>query len=363
MDKKIFIENVSDTLRIPSSRRRFISHLALGAAGTAFSSMPSFGTQAAAALDAGNSTVSCVTGSDRRDMVCQVLKPLESEIKRAIRGKQIVIKPNLVGSETFLGITHPDAVRGLLDFLKPIYDGQVQIAESTGRQYTDLPGTVKHFHLYKYFPLLDEYNVKLVDLNAQKHEVQWLLGKNGHPHDIRVIEPYLNPNNYMISLSRMKTHNCLVVTLSAKNMLMGCPLVDSIRHDKSRMHDPGLRNFNYNMFLLAMKVKPQLAVLDGLETMEGNGPNGGTRIDHKIALASTDFVAADRVACQLMGVNFGDVGYLTYCADGGLGQGDLSRINIIGANPADHVIVYKMHDNFHGDDSRESQLSWKGLRP
>ena len=88
---------------------------------------------------------------------------------------------------------------------------------------------------------------------------------------------------------------------------------------------------NFNVFLLAQKVQPRLAVLDGLEGMEGNGPNHGTLVDHRVALASTDFIAADTVACQLMGVDRGDVGYLTYCSNAGIGQGDLSRIKIIGS--------------------------------
>ena len=94
--------------------------------------------------------------------------------------------------------------------------------------------------------------------------------------------------------------------------------------------------------------------------MEGNGPNNGTLVGHHVALASTDFIAADTVACQLMGVDRGDVGYLTYCSNAGIGQGDLSKITIIGdENPADHVYKYRMHDNFWGDKNREGHLSWK----
>ena len=37
------------------------------------------------------------------------------------------------------------------------------------------------------------------------------------------------------------------------------------------------------------------AVLDGWEGMEGNGPGDGTMVPSRIAIASTDFVAADRV--------------------------------------------------------------------
>ncbi len=359
MDERVFIDEVSDILKIRQNRRNFMKKLVLGTAGTAFASLTSNGPSNAAVVDAGESTVSLVTGTDRREMVYQALKPLEQEIRNGIRGKQVVIKLNMVGNETNLGVTHPDAVRGILDFLKPIYTQQVQIAESTGRRYRDLPGTIKHFHIYRYFPLVDEYNVKLVDLNAQPYTVEWVLNKEGRPLDIRIIDNFLNPDNYFISVCRPKAHNCLVVTLSAKNMLMGAPLVDGTRHDKSRMHSPGLKKMNFNVFLLARKVQPRLAVIDGLEGMEGNGPNNGTLVDHRFALASTDFIAADSITCQLMGVDFGDVGYLTYCSNAGIGHGDSSKIKIIGANPAKLVKTYRMHDNFLGSENSEGHLSWK----
>ena len=50
-----------------------------------------------------------------------------------------------------------------------------------------------------------------------------------------------------------------------------------------------------------------------------------------------------------MGIPFEDLGYLTYCAVDNLGQGDRSRINVVGEDPADrvdpkdHVIAYKRH--------------------
>ena len=65
------------------------------------------------------------------------------------------------------------------------------------------------------------------------------------------------------------------------------------------------------------------------------------------------FCAADRIGCQLMGVDFGDVGYLTYSANAGIGQGDLSKIDIIGPDPAKYVKKYKMHERFEG------MLEWK----
>ncbi|MFC1606510.1 DUF362 domain-containing protein [Candidatus Latescibacterota bacterium] len=362
MEHRIFHDEVADLLRVPNDRRSFLRKLAAGTAGAAFSSLVSVDAPSAAKnietyeapkLDTVMSDVSFVTGSDRRDNVYKALKPFEEEIRRGIKGKRVLIKPNMVGRETILCATHPDAVRGVLDFLEPFHKGPVYIGESTGRRYRDMPGTIKHFHLYDYFSIKDEFDVRLVDLNAESSTVQWVVGKEGRPLDIRIIDTFLDPDNYIISVCRPKTHNCMVVTMNAKNMLFGAPHVDGIRHDKGRMHSAGYKNMHFNMFLLSQKVQPQLSVVDGVEGMEGNGPTAGTPVNHGVAFASTDFVAADSFGCLLMDVPFEDVGYLTYCTNAGIGQGDLEKIRIIGPDPTDYIKTYKLHDRY------EAFMVWK----
>ena len=143
MSERIFLDEVSDILRIRQNRRSFMTKLLLGAAGTAFGSLTSVSPPHAATVDAGRSTVSFVTGSDRHEMVYQALKPLERKIKKEIKGKQVILKPNLVGNNQPLCATHADALRGVLDFLKPIYKQQVLIGESTGRRYGGKSGTFR----------------------------------------------------------------------------------------------------------------------------------------------------------------------------------------------------------------------------
>jgi uncharacterized protein (DUF362 family) len=357
MDQRIFLEDAADIMRLPKGRRSFLKTLALGGAGAAFSTLTSSGNAFAAKVEAPDARVSLVTGADRRDNIHHALEPLKREIKRALRTKKrILIKPNLVGNETILGVTHPDAVRGLLDIIKPLAgDMPISIGESTGRRYDDLPGTVKHYVIYNYFPLEREYGVTLVDLNAESFTTEWVLGPNGAPMDIRTADRLRDPDTYVIALNRLKAHNCVCITISAKNILMGCPVVDGWRHDKKRMHSGTLRNMNYNLFLLARNIQPDLAVVDGLEGMEGNGPNHGQQIDHGVAMASTDFIALDSIGCELMNVYVTDVGYLTFCGAAGIGQTDRDKIKVIGADPSMHVIPYRMHDNFH----ERGQLSWK----
>ena len=85
----------------------------------------------------------------------------------------------------------------------------------------------------------------------------------------------------------------------------------------------------------------------------GNGPAHGTPVDHKVALAGPDYVSVDRIGSELMGIPWENIGYLNYCADTGLGQGDRSKIDIIGQNVKKHVIKYKLHDSI------ERQYKWK----
>ena len=95
-------------------------------------------------------------------------------------------------------------------------------------------------------------------------------------------------------------------------------------------------------------------MLDGYEGMEGDGPIRGTAVPHRIAIASRDFVAADRVALEAMGVDPTWVGYLQYCGAVGLGNYDLARIDVRGETIASVARKYKMNANF------DREIQWMG---
>jgi uncharacterized protein (DUF362 family) len=57
------------------------------------------------------------------------------------------------------------------------------------------------------------------------------------------------------------------------------------------------------MMVTAQRLNWGASVIDGYEGMEGNGPNSGTPMPSRIAVASVDYVAADRVAAETMGVD------------------------------------------------------------
>ncbi len=333
-------------------RRHFLKSISLGTAALAFNPLGMTTAFSAEAATSGKSVLSFVTGTNRSEMIYEALRPFQREIMDGIREKQIIIKPNLVVTNVPLCATHVDAVRGLLEFLKPLYPEKIIIAEST----ISSDGTMTGFKNYGYLPLAQDFNVEFVDLNERPTIPLTILDKNLHPLQIPFIDSYLDPNNYFISIARLKTHDRVVATLGLKNMVMGAPLRSYTgRNYKPLMHPSGPRWLNYNMFLIANRIHPQLTILDGVEGHEGNGPISGTPIQHGVALAGMDYIAADRIGAELMGINIGDIGYLNYCASAGMGQIDRSNIEIIGGkDPADYVKKYKLHENI------EQQLTWKG---
>ena len=333
------------------SRRSFMRNLSVGTAGTALGSVTIPSSSDALFGKNEKSRVSFVTGNDRRDMVIETLKPFKKEIEEGIRDKQVVIKTNFVSNGTPLCATHPDAVRGLLDFLEPMYKKQIIIAESTA----SAQGTEKLFEEYGYLPLKNKYNVKLVELNEQPASPELILGKSLNPHRIEIIDALRDRNSYIFSITRMKSHNVVVATLGLKNMVMGSPqkVYKKVNY-KFMMHGAGPWWLNYNIFLVAKTVRPNFTVIDGLVGMEGNGPIKGTPVEHGVAFAGPDVIAVDRIGVELMGVDIADVGYLNYCAGEGYGQIDRDKIKIIGSkDPADYVIKYKLHENI------DWQLKWK----
>jgi uncharacterized protein (DUF362 family) len=339
-----------------ATRRDFLKASMLSTAGLAAGLIPTVGaveaTTAATPAAAGRFTsrVSLTTGKDRADLAFKALEPFKKEIAAAIGDKRVILKPNNVIIDRPLCATHADNLEGILEFLKSIGKTNVVIAESpaVGR-------AMQGFDNYGYTRFSGKYGVKFLDLDTEGFEVlQCIDQKDFQPHPIRVSKLMLDPGNFIISAAKLKTHDLVGITLSLKNIVVGAPIKDTGagyrvnapnngKSDKPITHGGGTRGINYNLFALSQKLHPHLAVIDGYEGMEGTGPVNGTPVDHKVCLASLDWLAADRVGAELMGVDFSQIGYLTYCARAGdRGQADLKKIEILGPAIKDHVKTYQL---------------------
>lgn len=305
------------------------------------------------------SVVAVSNGSGRRNNMRESLEAIEDQIMPVLRTrKHVVIKPNIVSTDNQLASTHVDALHGILDFLEPRFKGPVIIAESSAG-YT----TAGYDH-FGYKAAISEHKplqVSLVDLNEEgRYEMGSILNADLHMTPVRLAARLVDPDAFVICSAILKTHNTVVATLSLKNMALGAPLHSARKEGKGwndkRLYHGGVRQTHVDIAMTAQRLQPAfgVTVLDGWEGMEGNGPASGSLVPSKIAVASTDFVAADRVGIEVMGINPDWVGYLGFCAQAGVGEADISKIEVRGAKLAAVTKKYRMHDDI------ERELKWMG---
>ncbi len=333
-----------------------------------------------------HSQVALVRGDDRYRNTLAALEHIAADIKLSAR-RHVLVKPNFVVTDKPLASTHVDAVRAVLDLVRDRFQGPITIAEGPSSR-----PAAEGFHRHGYEPLASTYGAELLDLNHDEPVPVRVYDRKLRPLRLHVARTVLE-SDFRISVGPPKTHDVVMVTLSLKNMIMGSlishyshgltsgdgagldiaglkkrllrlvprwvsqlPIVEWMQFwamstlepsDKMKMHQ-SYPVINLNLALLAPLVKPHLAVIDGFEAMEGNGPTGGTPVSLRVALASTDALAADFVAAALMGFDANEVGYLHYCRRMRLGVGDLDRIDLVGNAPlASCVRPFRPHYAIH----------------
>ncbi len=282
--------------------------------------------------------VALVKGDDRKTNVRNALELIAGDVN--LKGRRPVIKVNFVSTYVPLCATHPDAVRAIVEFLRDRGEKNIVVAEAASMGTTPMG-----YEKYGYHDLAKEYGLELIDLNApDSWKTVFVIHPDLKPHPVKISRPMVDPNNYIISVARPKSHGQVGVTLTAKNVIMGALMV----MDKNRMHptDGGDRVLDYNLFTLMQHLHIDLGVIDGFEGMEGKGPISGTPVDHRVAIAGADFLAVDRVGVEVMGVDFDEIRYLNYLWDGGFGEADLARIQILGERIENCRKTYKMSRRF-----------------
>ena len=328
--------------------------------------------------EGGKSIVALVRGDDRYDNIRKALDLIADQIRVADK-QRVLIKPNFVSTTRQLAATHVDAVRAVLDWLRPRYDGPITIGE--GAAVSD---TFDGYRNFGYLDLTEEHNVRFVDLNQDEWASVQVYDRRLRPMGVRVARTTLE-SDFRISIGPPKTHDAVIVTLSLKNMVVGSlirgrggglfqklgqflpdRLTNSAlaeraksrlstvnRSDKFALHQ-GYQGLNLNLYALAKVIAPHLSVIDGFVGMEGAGPGSGDPVDLRVAIASTDFLAADTVATRLMGFDLDEVGYLHYCKLGGLGAGDLNDIELVG-----NAALKECARKFKPHTTYRQQLEWR----
>jgi uncharacterized protein (DUF362 family) len=329
--------------------------------------------------------VALVQGESRYGNAAAALALVADQV-RLDRARCVLVKPNFVSVRRQVAATHVDAVRAVLDFIRARYDGRVVVAEGAA-----LSPTWEGFRGFGYEPLVEEYGVELVDLNAGDVVPVQVYDRRQRPLTVYLARAAAEAD-YRISVCPPKTHDLVIVTLSIKNMVMGAlvnpqvarqnggspgrvqrlsglapgwvwrsglaewvkgTLLGQVGGSSKMMMHQGTQVLNLNLALVAPAVWPHLALVDGWEGMEGEGPGAGDPVDWRVALAGTDPLAVDVLTAHLMGFDPERVGYLQYCARLGLGVADLGQVAVVGDAALDDA-----RRPFAPHSAYERQLAW-----
>ena len=136
-----------------------------------------------------------------------------------------------------------------------------------------------------------------------------------------ILPKLLTEADFIVSLSKMKTHNIVRVSGGMKNHFGSIPL-----HYKNVFHpflDKVIVDINN-------AIKTDLTIIDGNPGMEGNGPVRGQAINYNLTILGDNIVATDSIMTRIMGFEPNHVKYLRLSEDLGLGPIDPASICIMG---------------------------------
>jgi len=229
-----------------------------------------------------------------------------TEHRLDVRGKRVVLKPNLVEFDQNTVInTHPKMVHAALEAFRAAGAADVRVAEGPGhrRVTLDLADAAGYFSTFPKFESL------FTDLNLDEVTKVNLV----RPHS-KLTSLYL-PNtvlgcDLLVSMPKMKTHHWVGATLSMKN-LFGLVPGGVYGWPKNVLHWAGIGESIADLHTLFPRT---FSIVDGIVGMEGNGPIQGTPRPMGIVVAGADPVAVDATCCRIMHIDPRRVSYLTLAA-------------------------------------------------
>lgn len=210
-----------------------------------------------------------------------------------VRGKTVVLKPNLVDYLPGNAInTHPTLVLAAAEAFRRLGAESVVVAEGPGHQRD----TQLVLSQSGYQESLRDEEIRFVDLNRDELIRTPLRASYTGMKQLWLPRTVLEAD-FLVSMPKIKTHHWSGVTLAMKNMF---GIVPGARYGwpKNILHWKGIQE---SILDLCATVPIDFVISDGIMAMEGNGPlNGTPRPLGRIVLAD-DPVAADATCARLMG--------------------------------------------------------------
>jgi uncharacterized protein (DUF362 family) len=257
------------------------------------------------------------------DLVSVLKKQYESfRSVVSLKDKRVVLKPNLVEYHRDKVInTNPKFIGAVIELCKAEGAREVIVAEGPGH-WRNVEFLVAESGLGE---VLARHGVRFVDLNHDEPVKMPNLGQLTGLEAIYLAKTIAKAD-VVISLPKLKTHHWAGATLSMKNLFGTVPGI-CYGWPKNELHWRGIDN---SIVDIALTRTPELAIVDGIIGMEGDGPLKGDAKPFGAIIMGHDLVAVDATCCRLMMLDPSKIGYLMLGHMKKLGRFDPAEIPQLG---------------------------------
>ena len=262
-------------------------------------------------------TISVIYGKDPFEMATKLMQDCDLAALIGDRNKKIAIKPNLITSTTadHGAVTHPEIVIAIIEYLQSQGFNNIKIIESSWVG----DNTKRAFAVNGYNQISARYNVPLVDVKQDSYELVSVEGIK-----IEISKEALK-TDFLINVPVLKGHCQTLMTCALKNM-------KGILSDRSKraFHSMGLSK----PIAALNKAKKQDFILVDNINGDLDFEEGGTPVYTYRMLAGLDPLLMDCFCANLIGFEPDEIGYIRYAKQMGIGNSDLSKLNVRELNQA-----------------------------
>ncbi len=225
----------------------------------------------------------------------------------SIHGKRVLLKPNLVEPNRLSPhmTTHPALIVAAAEVFRG-WGASVTVGEGPGHVRDTEQALVES----GVFEALADSKLTFEDLNYQEIRSVPNRGRRSKLREFffprAVVEADL-----IVSMPKMKTHHWMGMTGALKNFY---GVIPGIKYGwpKNVLHFHGIPE---TVFDINASLPPSIAIVDGIDCMEGDGPILGTLKPMGLVLVGTNVTAVDATLCRLMKILPEQIPYLSLAGD------------------------------------------------
>ncbi len=255
-------------------------------------------------------------------------------------GMRVLVKANLVMKKypDQHATTHPQIIASICRLVTAA-GGEAIIADSPGGPFTETALRIV-YNATGMSRATEESGAKL-SYDTRMVDVEYADG--------RVLKKmklcgYLDGIDLVISAAKLKTHSMTGFSGAVKNMFGAVPgMIKFEYHYKM----PELKNFSDMLLDVACRTRPELAIIDGIWGMEGEGPTAGDPRKVGVIIASANMHAADIAGSYIIGMDPSKVCTIQRAVERGIVSGDICDLELLG-DPVEGFVIndYKAAPTF-----------------